>query len=136
MWTYWTDCELTELNSIFKWIYGHKSRRLTESLWYFTISVTHAQTLCMNQGYVPSLTHTFFIYNLGLTEAFIIRVHLRHTCAIRIHSHSLWFILLSLIKDCMVHMCTNYFTILSYHIQNNHSMLMIICITSGHIVIC
>ena len=88
-------------------MHDHKFRRLTKILWYFTISVTHAQALSMNQGYAPSLIDTFFIYNLGLTEAFIIRVHLRHTCAIQIHSLSLQFISLSLIKYCMVHMCIN-----------------------------
>ena len=39
----------------------------------------------MNQGDVPSLTETFFFYNLGLTEACIIQFHLRHTCAIQNH---------------------------------------------------
>ena len=71
---------------------------LTESVWYFTINVTHAQTLCMNQGDVPYLTSTSFIYILGLTEAFIIQVHLRHTCAIQIHSLSMCFIALSFNK--------------------------------------
>ena len=53
--------------------------RLNEIIWYFTKNFTHVQTICMNQGYVPYLTDTFFIYNLGLIEAFIIRLHLRHT---------------------------------------------------------
>ena len=122
----WTDCEHIELNSIFNWMHDHKFRRLTESIWYFKISVTHAQQICMNEGDVPSLTDTFFIYNLGLIEALITWVHLRHTCVIIIDSLSLCFISLSLIKYCMVHMCINYLSILSYHTQNNYSILIII----------
>ena len=110
MWTSWTECELIEL--IVNWLnWTQSSNECTtinlRSLWYFTISVTHAQILCMNQGDVLYLTDTLFIYNLGLTEAFIISVHLRHTCAIRIQSLSLCYISLSLIKYNMFHMCIN-----------------------------